>query len=158
DPVAVDVLNALPDVRWSDGDWGSGRHAGMRAALETDAQFVHYAGGDRIVRWVGTQPDELRRTIKRIQTDGCLGIGRTESAFATHPLSQQQTERLSNQVCSRLIGERLLDLSSGSKGFSRAAVEFLMRTSPPGGVMGTDSEWVILLHRAGFRADAVDVE
>lgn len=158
DPAALDVLNALPDLRWSDADWFAGRHAVMRAALDTDPAFVHYADCDRIIRWIETQPDELRATVERMQATDCLIIGRSEAAFATHPLVQQQTERLSNQVCSRMIGERLLDLSSGSKGFSRAAVEFLMRNSPPGGVMGTDSEWVILLHRAGFRLDMVKAE
>jgi hypothetical protein len=158
DPAALDVLKGLPDITWSDADWFAGRHAVMRAALETDAQYVQYADCDRIIRWIETQPDELCATVERIQTTDCLIIGRTEAGFATHPMAQQQTERLSNQVCSRMIGERLLDLSSGSKGFSRAAVEFLMRVSPFSGVMGTDSEWVILLHRAGFRLDTVEVE
>jgi hypothetical protein len=158
DPAARDVLNPLPDVRWSDSDWAAGRHAVMRASLETDVAFIHYADGDRIIRWIETRPDELRATVERIQTTDCLIIGRTEAAFATHPQAQQQTERLSNQVCSRMIGERLLDLSSGSKGFSRAAVEFLMKHSPAVGVMGVDSEWVVLLRRAGFRLDAVEVD
>lgn len=158
DTAALDVLNTLSDVRWSDGDWFAGRHAVMRAALKTDAAFVHYADCDRIVRWIETRPDELRATVERLQTTDCLVIGRTDAAWATHPLVQQQTERLSNLVCSRMMGDRLLDLSSGSKGFSRAAADFLMRNSPDGGVMGTDSEWVILLHRAGFRLDTVEVE
>jgi len=92
-----------------------------------------------------------------MQTSDCLVIARTEGAFATHPLAQQQTERLSNQVCSWLLGWSL-DLSAGSKAFSRKAVEFLLRNSPPGNVMGTDSEWVILLERGGFRIEATEVD
>lgn len=154
---AVNVLKALPGVIWTDENWVSGRHTVMQAALETSADFIHYVDGDRLVRWVETRPDELARTVRRMQESDCLVIGRTAAAFATHPMAQQQPEKLSNDVFSQVLG-RPLDFSSGSKGFSRAAVGFLLRNSPPGNVMGTDSEWVILLHRAGYRIDAVDVD
>lgn len=157
DPAAVDVLRALPGVIWTDEGWVSGRHTVMQAALRTDADYIHYIDGDRLVRWIETCPEELAQTVARMQTTDCLVIGRTPAAFATHPMAQQQPEKLSNEVFSRLLGRRL-DFSSGSKGFSRAAAEFLMRHSPSGHVMGTDSEWVILLHRAGYRIDAVEVD
>lgn len=157
DPGAVAVLKALPGVIWSGENWLSGRHTVMQAALQTDANFIHYVDGDRLVRWIETRPEELAYTVARMQESDCLVIGRTAEAFATHPLAQQQPEKLSNDVFSHLLG-RPLDFSSGSKGFSRAAVEFLLRNSPPGNVMGTDSEWIVLLHRAGYRIDAVDVE
>lgn len=157
DADAVEVLKALPGVIWTDEHWVSGRHTVMQAALATDSDFIHYVDGDRLVRWVETRPDELVQTVARMRESDCLVIGRTAHAFATHPLAQQQPEKLSNDVFSQVLG-RPLDFSSGSKGFSRAAVEFLLRHSPPGNVMGTDSEWVILLHRAGYRIDAVDVE
>jgi hypothetical protein len=50
-----------------------------------------------------------------------------------------------------------MDLSAGSKGFSRRAAEFLMSNSPPGRALGMDSEWPVLLHRAGFRIDYIEV-
>ena len=95
--------------------------------------------------------------VERMQTTDCLVIARTAAAFATHPMAQQLTERMSNQVCSWLLGWSL-DFSAGSKAFSRKAVEFLVRNSPPGNVMGTDSEWVILLNRAGFRIEEMEVD
>jgi hypothetical protein len=157
DADAVKVLKALPGLVWTDEHWVSGRHTVMQAALATSADFIHYVDGDRLVRWIETRPEELAQTVARMQKSDCLVIGRTAHAFATHPMAQQQPEKLSNDVFSQVLG-RPLDFSSGSKGFSRAAAEFLLRHSPPGNVMGTDSEWVILLHRAGFRIDAVDVD
>lgn len=157
DGEVIEVLKALPGLVWTDEHWVSGRHTVMQTALATYSDFIHYVDGDRLVRWIETRPDELAQTVARMQQSDCLVIGRTAHAFATHPMAQQQPEKLSNDVFSQVLG-RPLDFSSGSKGFSRAAAEFLLRHSPPGNVMGTDSEWVILLHRAGFRIDAVDVD
>lgn len=157
DAAALALLGALPGLTLVDRDWASGRHAVLRAALATDADYVHYCDGDRLIRWIETQPDELRRTVAAMTTTDCLVIGRTTAAFATHPLAQQQTEQLTNDVFSNLLG-RTLDFSAGSKGFSRAAASFLLRASPVSGVMGTDSEWIVLLHRAGYRIDALAVD
>src|SRR5687768_4714471 len=58
DPEAVSVVKELPDVIWSDENWISGRHTVMDAALRTDADFMHYVDGDRLVRWIETCPEE----------------------------------------------------------------------------------------------------
>jgi hypothetical protein len=157
DPVVVDAVRALPGLVLVNRDWVSGRHTVVEAGLETGADFIHYVDGDRLIRWVETRPDELRMVVERMQSTDCLVIERTAGAFATHPMAQQQTERLSNQVCSWLLGWSL-DFSAGSKGFSREAAEFLLRNSPPGNVMGTDSEWVILLDRGGFYIEETEVD
>ena len=157
DPAVVDALRALPGLVLVNRHWVSGRHIVIEAGLKTGADTIHYVDGDRLVRWIETRPDELRLVVERTQTTDCLVLARTAAAFATHPMAQQLTEGMSNQVCSWLLGWSL-DFSGGSKAFSRKAVEFLLRNSPPGNVMGTDSEWVILLNRAGFRIEAMEVE
>ncbi len=157
DPKALEVLKSLPNLVLVNRNWGSGRHIVIEAGLQTSADAIHYVDADRLIRWVETRPDELRRTVESVEMSECLVIGRTETAFKTHPLAQQQTERMSNVVCSHLLG-RSLDFSAGSKGFSRAAVEFLLRNSPPASVMGTDSEWIILLQRGGFRVEPIEVD
>ena len=158
DPAALEVLRGAAGADAAiDRDWASGRHTVIAAALATGADYVHYVDGDRLVRWIETRPDELNVVVERMQTTDCLVTARTAAAFATHPMAQQQTEKLSNVVCSWLIGWSL-DFSAGSKGFSRKAVEFLLRNSPPGNVMGTDSEWIILLERGGFRIEETEVD
>ena len=155
---ALDLLRSLPDVRLGARDgWESGRMTALEMALESGADYVHYVDGDRLIRWCELHPDELRRTIDAVPTADYLVIGRTPAAFATHPQSLQQTESVTNEVFSLLIGQPL-DLTAGSKGLSRAAVEFLLANADPAQALGTDAEWVVLLHRAGFSIGSVLVD
>jgi hypothetical protein len=92
-----------------------------------------------------------------LQTVDCLVIGRTENAFATHPRCLRDTELITNQAFSHLLGQPL-DLCAGSKAFSRAAAEFLARNSQPSRGWCTDAEWIVLLHRAGFSIESILVD
>lgn len=67
------------------------------------------------------------------------------------------TEAISNRVVSEILGQPM-DVSAGSKGFSRRAVEFLVGNTQPGRALGTDAEWPILLKRSGFRVDYLVVD
>jgi hypothetical protein len=131
-----------------DADPRSARHAALQQALETAAGHIHYADLDRALHWVETRPAEMREVAAAIQTTECLIIGRTPAAVETHPQSMQQTEAIVNAVGSYLLGQPV-DLGGGSRGFSRRAVEFLLAHSRAR-ILGTDAEWPILLHRAGF--------
>jgi hypothetical protein len=66
----------------------------------------------------------------------------------------QLTEGMANATFSHLLG-RPVDLGAGSKGFSRRAVDLLMKLTQPGRAIGTDSEWPVLLWRAGYTLDTV---
>ncbi len=150
EPEALQFLQSLPDVRIEMRDgWESGRFTALELALQTGADFVHYVDGDRLIRWCELHPDELRRTIAEVQTVDYLVVGRTPAALATHPQSLQQIEAITNEVFSHFVGQKL-DLCAGSKGLSRAAVEFLLANADPVRALGTDAEWVVLLHRGGF--------
>ena len=149
---------SLPDVRIGKREeWESGRFLALDLALQTGAEFVHYVDGDRLIRWCELYPDELRQTIARIQTADYLVIGRTEAAMATHPQALQQTETIANDVFSYLVGQEL-DLCAGSKGLSRAAARFLLANADPVKAIGSDAEWVVLLHRGGFTIKGVLVD
>ncbi len=151
----VEAVKALPNVRaFVNTEWPQGRYMALKKSLETDASHVHYADMDRLLRWVEIAPDELRQTAERIEQSDCLVIGRTEQAWDTHPQALRQTEKISNSVFSALLGQEL-DLSAGSKAFSRRAVEFLMVNSLPARAMGADSEWIVVLHRAGFKVESL---
>jgi hypothetical protein len=138
-------------------EWSHGRYMALKLASDTHMEHVHYADMDRLLRWVETMPHEWRQSVNAIREADCLIMGRTEQAYQTHPQALVQTEQISNRVVSALVGLPM-DVSAGSKGFSRRAVHFLMANTTPGRAMGTDGEWTILLHRAGFRIDyrAVD--
>ena len=158
DLAQIDPLKTLDNVTLEfSPDWSWGRYLALKKALETDAEYIHYADLDRLVRWVETQPAEWQRTITFIQHCDCVVIGRTEKAWNSHPQAIRQTEKISNQVFSHLL-DKSLDLSAGSKGFSRRAIEFIMANTQPGRALGTDAEWIMLAHRGGFQIESLLVD
>lgn len=130
-------------------EWSSGRYSALKLSLATSADHIQYADMDRLLRWVETYPDEWQSTINSVRNCDCLIIGRTQKAYDTHPLSIRETETISNQVVSFLV-HREMDVSAGSKGFSRVAAQYLVDHCAPGHALGTDAEWPIILFRAGF--------
>jgi hypothetical protein len=138
--------------------WSWGRHLALKTALEEiPAGHVQYADMDRLLRWMETRPEEWLSTIEKIRGCDCLMLGRSPAAYATHPQSLVQTEAISNRVISYLLG-REMDVSAGSKGFSRAAAEFVIRNSSPGKALGTDGEWPVLAQRGGYPIDYIQVD
>ncbi|HLE15531.1 MAG TPA: hypothetical protein VI776_12340 [Anaerolineales bacterium] len=158
DPIIVQALEGFPGLRAAfTPDWSWGRHVSLTTALESGASHLQYADLDRLLRWVETRPDEWRRIAQEIQRHDCLVIGRTAAAYRTHPRALAETEAISNLVTSYLLGQPL-DVSAGSKGFSRAAAEFLAANCRPGRALGSDAEWLVVLKRAGFAIDSLAVE
>lgn len=98
-------------------EWSWGRYTALKLALDTDADHIQYGDMDRMLRWVETNPDEFRRIARLIMGSDCLIVGRTESAYNTHPKSLIQTEAISNRVVSFFL-KRDMDVSAGTKGFS----------------------------------------
>ena len=154
----VRAVQALPgaDVFVND-HWSQGRFQALKRSLQTDSTHIQYADMDRLLRWVELREDEWRRTLERVQQCDCLVIGRTDYAWDTHPQALRQTEKIPNMLFSTLLNVPL-DLSAGAKGFSRAVVELIMQNTSAGRSLGTDAEWVIIPHRAGYTVDALLVD
>lgn len=138
-------------------EWLSGRYAALERALTYSADYIQYADFDRLVRWIETQPEEWRRTLEAIQTVDCLIIGRTDEAYRTHPEALIQTEQISNLVVSNLLNQ-IVDVSAGSKGFSKAAAEYIVANCEPVHALGTDAEWPLMLKRAGFQVAYIAID
>jgi hypothetical protein len=137
--------------------WSWGRRLSVQQALESGADFIHYADLDRLLRWVEIRPDEWRKTLVAIQQTDYLVIGRTPAAYATHPQAMVQTEAISNLVTGYLTGQPM-DVSAGSKGFSRRAAQLVAANTEPVRAIGADAEWTVLLKRAGFSIAYVEVD
>lgn len=138
-------------------EWSGGRYLALRLASEATSSHIQYADLDRLLRWMETRPDEWLQTVEKVMSAECLIIGRTPQAYQTHPAALVETEAISNQVISSFLG-REMDFSAGSKGFSHEAAKFLVEHTVPGRAIGTDAEWTILLHNAGFRIDYTEVD
>jgi hypothetical protein len=137
--------------------WPQGRYLSLKTALETPASHIQYADMDRLLRWVETRPIEWQQAARRIQVNEAVIFGRTPAAYATHPQALSQTEALSNRVVSQILGQPM-DVSAGSKGFSRTAAAYIVANSLPERAIGADATWPILLHRAGFHLDYLEVD
>ena len=163
DPQVVQAFNGGPYAGRADllvvvnREWPWGRYMALRTALHIPADHIHYADMDRLLRWVETRPQEWQQAVQAIQRSDCLVMGRTPAAYSTHPGSLVQTEAISNRVVSQMLGQEM-DVSAGSKGFSRRAVEYLAAHTRPGRALGTDAEWPILLKRAGFEIGYITVD
>ena len=138
-------------------EWAWGRYLALKTALDISGEVLHYADMDRLLRWVETRPDEWKQAVSWAQSKDCVVFGRTESAYQTHPQAMIQTEQISNLVTSYFLGTKM-DVSAGSKAFSRRAASFLVEHTQPQRAIGTDAEWLILLKRAGFAIDYLRVE
>jgi hypothetical protein len=138
-------------------DWRGGRYRALQHSLQAACSHVQYADLDRLLRWVETRPEEWRQAARHVEAADCLVIGRTPQAYATHPRALVETEEISNAVASHCMG-RVLDFSAGSKGFSRRAAELLVELASPDQAMGSDSEWPILLQRADYTVDYIEVD
>jgi hypothetical protein len=129
----------------------------LKLALDKSTGHIQYADMDRLLRWLETYPEELRETAQAIKAFDCVILGRTERAYNTHPRALRETEVISNKVASFFLG-REMDLSAGSKNFSRRAARFIIDHCSRGFALGTDSEWPIVLSRAGFGIEYLTVE
>jgi 2-polyprenyl-3-methyl-5-hydroxy-6-metoxy-1,4-benzoquinol methylase len=106
---------------------------------------------------VETQPEEWKHMVEEIRKFDCIIFGRTQAAFLTHPIALISTEKISNQVVSHIL-KKDMDVSAGSKSFSRSAAQYIVDHCQTDNSVGTDAEWPIRLKQAGFRLEYIQVE
>lgn len=145
----VTEVSGLVDRAVADSSQMHTRSLAMKLALETGAATIQYCDLDRMIRWAETRPDELRQTVAAIQGRDVVIIGRTEAAFNTHPRALRDTEIAINAVFSHLVGVTV-DIGSGSKAFSRRAVEEIVQRGQTDYAPTTDAEWTAICYHAGF--------
>lgn len=138
-------------------DQRKGRYIALKKALETSSDFIHYVDMDRLLHWVETRLEEWIQMIEQIEQFDCIIFGRTQTATLSHPQALFTTEKVSNQVVSHFLN-REMDVSAGSKSFSRYAAQYLIEHGMPDNSIGTDAEWPILLKQAGFRLEYIQVD
>lgn len=154
DPQLADQLRAIPTVKLLIGKqpYENRRYLTIQHALEFEqAAYIHYCDGDHVLSRLEGFPDDWKQSVLAMRESDCLIIGRSQAVFDSYPPALKETEKIINLVGSHLLGLPA-DLGSGSRGFSRRAVEFLLKyASPDTHGVATDLEWPVLLSRAGFR-------
>ena len=128
----------------------------LRAGLDSGSSFMHLVDMDRVLHWAKHYPMELGEVTRLILSHKFLIIGRTERAFRTHPRNQTETEALANKVFSLIYGKDV-DITAASRSVSRGAAEIIIKNSR-GSFFDSDSEWPVLLLKAGIEIGYVEVE
>lgn len=136
---------ALPTGHLHLGLW---RRRALGFALQMcTPDYVHFCDLDRILHWAEYYPYELRAVLDDIDRDDCTVYGRSARAFASHPRMQTETERLANQVFA-LVSGLPWDVMAASRGFSRAAAEYIVETCHDDTV-GSDCAWPLQIKAQG---------
>jgi hypothetical protein len=127
------------------------RYLTLQQALDFEqATHVHYCDGDHVLSRMEQYLDDWKRSLDAIAHADCVVIERSAAVFESYPPALRETEQIINLVGSYLLGQPI-DLGSGARGFSRDAVKFLMEHAFfETHSVATDSEWIVLLHCAGF--------
>lgn len=127
----------------------------LRLALEENSKSFHYCDLDRVLTWISSYPEELKRVVSSLSTYDYLIIGRTERAMSTHPMEWVKTEEITNKIFSLELGKKA-DITAGSCTFSRNCAVLIERYSR---ALMTDAEWPMIAKRIGdFQIDYVEVE
>ena len=157
-PFTAGIFSPNPKISFHvNDDLRKGRYMALKKALDTPSDYFHYADMDRLLHWVETKPEEWIQMVGQIEKFDCIIFGRTQAATLTHPQALINTEMIINQVVSRFLN-REMDVSAGSKSFSRSAATYLVEHGKPDNSIGTDAEWPILLKQAGFRLEYIPVD
>ncbi|MHA1765463.1 MAG: hypothetical protein ACTSVK_04310, partial [Promethearchaeota archaeon] len=65
---------------------------------------VFYSDFDRLLHWVENFSEELAHIIEENLDYDYLHLGRSQTAFKTHPSTQTRTEYIANQFASKILG------------------------------------------------------
>lgn len=109
--------------------------------LTGDCDYYHYCDFDRILTWIKYNIEELKNIRSHICKYEYLILGRTESAFLSHPIEWIETENLTNKMFSYYF-EKNVDITAGSCAFSKLSAQLISKYSQD---IVTDGEWPIII-------------
>ncbi|MBM7837425.1 hypothetical protein JOC54_000656 [Alkalihalobacillus xiaoxiensis] len=124
------------------------RREALRFAWRDQQQNLsyHYCDLDRLFTWMEEDLAELNVTLELIKGFDYAILGRSEKAFLSHPLEWRETEKWVNYVFSLAINQKA-DVTAGSAGMSRRALEEIVKQIPISDAKMTDAEWPLVVKR-----------
>lgn len=121
-------------------------------------QRILYVDFDRLIHWIHNYPKEFLEILERSTSIDLLHIGRNPRAFKTHPETQQYTERIVNQLGSKVLGfSEPRDLISVCYSFTKELCEHLLKRSYPT-TMGFYISWPVVLWKNAKSSEYIEVD
>jgi hypothetical protein len=141
---------------------GAARREALALALETGTTHVAYSDLDHVVRWAGTDPDELARTMAPRAGEDLVVIGRSEAAFAREPRRLQATEGVVNHTATLLLGADVTagetwDFMIAMRLMTRECARLIVEESTEESI-ANDVAWPLLAHQRGMRLAYIGVD
>ncbi|KXA91653.1 hypothetical protein AKJ57_00430 [candidate division MSBL1 archaeon SCGC-AAA259A05] len=113
---------------------------------------------DRILHWINSYCEELRKCIQKITDYEFLLFGRTKRAFETHPITQVKTERIANKIASYVLKfDETRDIISACWSFEPSLAKKIIDLSSVNPV-GFYCRWPIEAWKMGKNTDYREVE
>lgn len=123
-------------------------------ANSNDKQAIFYCDFDRMLTWIETEEFELKEIISQIDSEllaDYLVLGREKQAFESHPLSWQDSEKITNKVAALSFDLPNLDITSGAAILTKTSAQYINQSS---NYPFTDCEWpLIIKERQGIIAE-----
>ncbi len=121
-------------------------------------QKIFYIDFDRLIHWIHSYPEELKDLLKKDISADYLLIGRSKRAFETHPSTQKNTERLINEIGSKVLGfSKIKDLISVCYIFTKELCEKILNINNLTNT-GFYGIWPIILWMNATKKQYLEVE
>ncbi len=121
-------------------------------------QKIFYIDFDRVIHWIHSFPEELKDLLKKNIDVDYFHIGRSKRAFETHPSTQINTERLINEIGSKVLGfSRIKDIISVCYIFTKELGEKILSINNLTNT-GFYGIWPIILWNNATKKQYVEVE
>lgn len=117
-------------------------------ALESatpESQLI-YCDFDRMITWFKYYPIEIKKIASEKITSDYVIVGRTKKAFESHPISWQQTEKITNTAASDYFEMSQVDITAGSAMMTYQSGELIKQYSKHS---HTDCEWPLIVKNNG---------
>jgi hypothetical protein len=121
-------------------------------------QRIFYTDFDRLLHWIHNFPDEFTNVLMECANYEFLQVGRNPRAFNTHPETQKSTERLVNQIGSKILRlSTIYDLISVTYSFTLNLAKKLLSNSYPTD-MGFYASWPLILWNNANNKKYIEVD
>lgn len=131
----------------SDNEIGSSRKNAVKTAQEnSNLKWIHYCDLDRLLHWVKSYPQELKKIISKTPVNPYTAIGRTKKAWQTHPKVMVDAEKTENNAINNFFNLNVADFTAGSCLISRQAAQLILKLSVEP-TNATDLEWPAIIKK-----------
>ena len=141
---------------------GTARRDALALALRTGATHIAYSDVDHVLRWAGSDPDELARVMTPTTGADLTVIGRSDAAFAREPQRLRATEGAVNHTAGLLLRAAVTagetwDFMIAVRLMTRDCARLIVEESTEESI-ASDVAWPLLAEQHGMELTYIGVD